>query len=117
MFFGLAAVITIIPDPHYFVFSSALTDLSNGSAKAYGDALHERMEIYNSGEKNITVSPLPSQPELLYFSDIKEDPEDWEKQRGQQVLRTGIRKKWLQRSKRPKENALSYLTLGKAQNK
>ncbi len=78
LFFGLAAVITIIPDPHYFVFSSALTDLSNGSAKAYGDALHERMEIYNSGEKNITVSPLPSQPELLYFSDIKEDPEDWE---------------------------------------
>lgn len=78
LFFGLAAVITIIPDPHYFVFSSALTDLSNGSAKAYGDALHERMEIYNSGEKNITVSPLPSQPKLLYFSDIKEDPEDWE---------------------------------------
>ena len=27
------------------------------------------MEIYNSGEKNITVSPLPSQPKLLYFSE------------------------------------------------
>lgn len=78
VFFGLASVITVIPEPHYFVFSSALTDLSNGSAKAYGDALRERMELYNSGEKNIVVKPLPSQPELLYFSDIKEDTQDWE---------------------------------------
>ncbi len=78
LFFGAASVITVIPEPHYFVFSSALTDLSNGSAKAYGDALHERMELYNSGEKNITVEPLPARPALLYFSDIKEDPQDWE---------------------------------------
>lgn len=78
LFFGMASVITVIPEPHYFVFSSALTDLSNGSAKAYGDALHERMELYHSGEKNITVEPLPARPALLYFSDIKEDPQDWE---------------------------------------
>lgn len=78
LFFAFASVITIIPEPHYFTFSSALTDLTSGSAKAYGDALEERMQIYRSGEKNVVVEPLPAKPQLLYFSDIKEDPEDWE---------------------------------------
>lgn len=78
LFFGLASAITVIPDSHYFSTSSAVTDLVNGNAKAYGDALGKRMEQYQSGEKNIVVDPLPCQPELLYFSDIKEDPEDWE---------------------------------------
>ena len=76
--FAFASLITVLPEPHYFTFSSALTDLANGSAKAYGDALEERMEIYQSGEKDVVVEPLPAQPKLLYFSDIKEDPEDWE---------------------------------------
>lgn len=78
LFFAAASVLTVIPEPYYFTASSAMTDLMNGSAKAYGDALKERAELYNSGEKNIVVEPLPSQPELLYFSDIKSDPADWE---------------------------------------
>ncbi|MCM1135705.1 MAG: DUF6056 family protein [Clostridium sp.] len=78
LFFAFGAILTVIPEPHYFTFSSAVTDLADGSAKAYGDALGERLELYRSGEKNIIVEPLPSQPELLYFSDIKEDSEDWE---------------------------------------
>ena len=78
LLFAFASVITVIPESHYFTFSSALTDLANGSAKAYGDALKERIEIYQNGEKNVVVESLPAQPQLLYFSDIKEDPEDWE---------------------------------------
>ncbi len=78
MFLAFATVITVIPDPHYFTFSSALTDLANGSAKAYGNALKEREKIYQSGEKDVVVQPLPVQPALLYFSDIKEDPGAWE---------------------------------------
>lgn len=79
VFLAFGSVLTMIPEPHYYTFSSAFTDLSNGSARAYGDALRERMEIYrNAGEGIIEVEPLPSQPVLLYFSDIKEDPEDWE---------------------------------------
>ena len=75
-FFGMA--ITIIPNPHYYTFSSAMTDIVNGSAKAYGEALEERAILYNSGEKNIVVEPLPTQPVLLYFSDITSDAEDWQ---------------------------------------
>ena len=78
VFFGGATLLTVIPDPHYFTFSSALTDLANGSAKAYGDAQKERIELYNSGEQDVAVEPLPAQPKLLYFSDIKPDPLDWE---------------------------------------
>ncbi len=76
--FVVATGLTVVPDSHYFTFSSAITDLANGSAKAYGDALEERMELYNSGEKDVVVEPLTVQPKLLYFSDIKPDVSDWE---------------------------------------
>jgi len=77
-FFIFASILTIIPDVDYFVYSSAITDLSNGSAKTYGDALKERAELYQSGEKNIVVKPLATKPELLFFSDISTDAGNWE---------------------------------------
>lgn len=78
IFFALASAVTVIPEPHYFVFSSAVTDLANGSARAYGEARRARIELYDGQDKNVVVEPLPAQPTLIYFSDIKEDPEDWE---------------------------------------
>lgn len=78
VFFAAAAVITVIPENHYFTASSALTDIANGSAKTYGNELRERMELYQSGDKDVVVKPLTEHPVLLYFSDIKPDPEDWE---------------------------------------
>lgn len=77
-FLGIGSMIMIIPEPSYYTFSSALTDIFNGSAKEYGDALKVRSDLYNSGSGVVEVEVLPSQPELLYFSDIKSDPEDWE---------------------------------------
>lgn len=78
LFFAVAGVITVIPDPDYFTASSAITDLVSGSARAYGEARKERIALYESGEKDVIVKELPSQPSLLYFSDIKENPDDWE---------------------------------------
>lgn len=80
LFFAFASVLTVIPEPHYFTFSSAVTDLVNGSARDYGNALKKRMELYQSGEKEVTVDPLPSQPTLLFFTDIEGNPEDWKNQ-------------------------------------
>lgn len=80
-FFTFASILTIIPEPHYFTFSSAVTDLVNGSARDYGNALKKRVELYNGGDKEIVVDSLPCQPRLLFFLDIEEDPEDW-KNRG-----------------------------------
>ena len=78
LFFAFCGMLSMIPEPHFFSFSSALTDLANGSARAYGDTMKERAILYNSGEKDIAVEPLPAQPQLLYFSDIRENPEYWE---------------------------------------
>lgn len=78
LFVGFASALTVIPEPHFFSSSSAVADLANGNAQAYGNALKMRMEQYRGGEKEVVVEPLPCQPRLLYFSDIKEDPEDWE---------------------------------------
>lgn len=78
LFVGVGASLIVIANPHYYTSSSAMTDLLNGSAKTYGDALEKRAELYNSGEKDIVVEALEAEPELLYFSDIAEDPEDWQ---------------------------------------
>ena len=78
LFFSFASALAVIPTPHYFTFSSAITDLANGSARAYGEARKERIAVYESGEKDVVVKRLPVKPELLYFSDIQEDPEFWE---------------------------------------
>lgn len=76
--FALASAVTVIPDNHYFTWSSAVTDLANGSAKAYGEARKARLAIYESGEADVEVEKLPAEPKLIYFSDIKPDPKDWE---------------------------------------
>lgn len=77
-FFVVGAMLTIIPEPHYFTFSSAVTDVMNGTAKAYGEAHMERIEQYTSGKKDIVVKPLSEKPALLFFSDISEDAGNWE---------------------------------------
>jgi len=77
LFFGSALI--LVPEPRYYTFSSAAVDLMDGSAKEYGKALEGRARLYRSNPKGVVeVEPLPSQPELLYFSDIKEDVHDWE---------------------------------------
>ncbi|MDE7014281.1 MAG: hypothetical protein K2P19_06345 [Kineothrix sp.] len=78
-FFVVASGICIIPEPHYYAFTSAITDLRNGNAKAYAEALSQRVELYNSDAEGILeVEPLPVQPALLYFSDITPYADSWE---------------------------------------
>lgn len=78
-FLIIGSVLTVVPEPHFYTFSSALTDLSGGSAQAYGNARKERMELYENGAgKSVEVEALTEHPVLLYFSDIKEDAKDWE---------------------------------------
>ncbi len=78
-FLAFGSALTVVPEPYYYTFSSAITDLANGDARAYGDVLEGRVERYRSGEKGlIEVESLTAQPALLYFSDIREDPEYWE---------------------------------------
>ncbi len=80
LFLVCGSVLCVIPEPHYFTYTSAITDLYNGSAREYGEALKQRAEILNqapAGEE-ITLEPLPTQPKLLYYGDITVRSDDWE---------------------------------------
>lgn len=75
--FAFFSMLTVIPDNHYFAYSSAITDLANGSAREYSDALYERTDMYLSGEKDIVVTKLPAEPKLLFFADLGGDYNEW----------------------------------------
>ena len=77
-FFVFGSILTIIPEPHYYTFSSAIFDLTNGSALAYKTAWEERIAVFLDKPKEIVeIEAIEVQPELLYFSDITEDAQDW----------------------------------------
>ena len=77
-FLLFGSVITVIPEPHYYTATSAITDLMNGSAMIYGKEQKERIDQYR-GEKTgiVEVEKLTELPLLLFFSDIAEDTDDW----------------------------------------
>mgnify|MGYP004658522811 FL=1 len=78
-FFVWGACLTLLPDDHYFMMTSAITDLRNGKAQGFAQEMQERIEIYENSETGIVeVNELENQPELLFFSDIKPDSSDWE---------------------------------------
>lgn len=78
VFLLVGSLITFIPEPHYYTFTSAVTDLMNGTAAKYGREQEERTGQYHSDpEGTLTVDPFSAPPSLLFFSDITEDSEDW----------------------------------------
>lgn len=78
LFCTVSFTLVIAENPHYYTSSSATTDLLNKSAKQYGEELRKRAELYKGEERDIVVEPLTVYPQLLYFSDIEENPEDWQ---------------------------------------
>lgn len=56
----------------------AAKELLNGSAASYSRQIDERYQMYTDpSEKEIIVEPLTVKPELLFFDDITDDPENW----------------------------------------
>lgn len=81
IFLGFGSMLMIIPEPHFYTFSSAVTELKSGDAKVYGEALEERIQLYRENAAGkVEVKALKVQPALLFFSDISEDEEDWKNQ-------------------------------------
>ena len=77
-FFVFGSVLCIVPSPHYYTFSSALTDLRNGNAKAYSQAMQERLTIlHDSQVTDVVFEALPAEPELLCDYDLSDDPVNW----------------------------------------
>ncbi|MCH5250734.1 MAG: hypothetical protein J1E98_12405 [Lachnospiraceae bacterium] len=78
VFLLFGSLLCVIPQPEYYTCSIAAVDLLNGNAAAYGEAMQERVEIYNtSAGLDVEVAPLPAKPKLICTSDISIDNEDW----------------------------------------
>ncbi len=79
LFIVFASALCIHVDPYYYTSSSAMTDLLNGSAKAYGEAYKERTRILlDDSVKDVVFEKLPSEPQLLFFSDLTDSMDSWE---------------------------------------
>lgn len=73
------SALSIIPSPDYYTFTQALTELRDGSAKAYYQAHCERTEVLHSNQTGIIeVEAITIHPSLLFFSDINTEVLDWE---------------------------------------
>ena len=79
-FFFFASALCIVPEPEYYTATSAMMDLLDGDAKAYGEAHKARAEILNdsSVQGAVVFDKLPAEPKLLYFTDITPDASSWE---------------------------------------
>ncbi len=78
-FLVFAIVISVIPDPDFYIATSAAESLLNGEAEAYGKTNEDRMALYHDPtKKDIIVQRYVNAPELLYFGDITEDNNSWE---------------------------------------
>ena len=78
VFLLFGSFITVIPEPHYYAATSAITDLSNGSAGTYGEEQRGRTELYHDRKNGmVEVDDLSEKPSLLFFSDITADESDW----------------------------------------
>lgn len=77
-FIAFISLLYVKVNADYFTTSSALNSLLSGEAAAYGQETAERTNtLNNSDESDITLKLFNTQPYLLYYSDISEDPEDW----------------------------------------
>ena len=77
--FGIfGSLMAVKADPHFYTATSAIADLVNGSAESYAGTWEKRYEVlHDKSVRNVTFDTLSQKPELLFFSDVAQDPEDW----------------------------------------
>ena len=81
---GLAFLLLVFPllagkaDPDFYTASSAASELLGGSAVQYGRENTDRFALLHDPEEEDAVLPRHTvHPQLLYFADVSEDPDDW----------------------------------------
>ena len=74
--FGSALCVQANPD--YYTFTSALQDLRSGAAVQFAAEQKERLIVLQDASvEDAVLSELSVNPDLLFFSDITEDPAEW----------------------------------------
>ena len=72
------SVLDVAAEPYIYTYSSASTDILNGSAKQYYSELMEwHNELTNANGGDIVLKQLTVEPPLLYFYEIHGVVDDW----------------------------------------
>ena len=78
LFFIVFSLLAVKGNPDFYTGTSAVSELLDGSAAQYGRENEERLRILKNSEEQDTVLPRYTvQPNLLYFEDVSENPDDW----------------------------------------
>lgn len=78
LFFIVFSLLAVKGNPDFYTGTSAVSELLDGSAAQYGRENEERLRILkNPSEQDAVLPRYTVQPNLLYFEDVSEDPDDW----------------------------------------
>jgi hypothetical protein len=76
--FVVTAALACMADSDHYTSTEAFRLLTDGSAAAYRAENEERVRILKDESiRDAVLPPHESQPSLLYFMDIEEDPSSW----------------------------------------
>ncbi len=76
--FVFGSALCVQANPDYYTFTSAIQDLRNGSAGRYAAEQRERLTVLLDDRiEDAVLQELSVNPDLLFFSDITEDPAEW----------------------------------------
>lgn len=78
LFFIVFSLLAVKGNPDFYTGTSAVSELLDGTAAQYGRENEERLRILqNPREQDAVLPRYTVQPNLLYFEDVSEDPDDW----------------------------------------
>lgn len=78
LLFFVFSLLAVKGNPDFYTGTSAVSELLDGSAAQYGRENEERLRILkNPREQDALLPRYTVQPNLLYFEDVSEDPDDW----------------------------------------
>ena len=78
LFFIVFSLLAVKGNPDFYTGTSAVSELLDGSAAQYGRENEERLRILkNPREQDAVLPRYTVQPNLLYFEDVSENPDDW----------------------------------------
>lgn len=78
LFFLVFSLLAVKGNPDFYTGTSAVSELLDGSAAQYGRENEARLRILkNPREQDAVLPRYTVQPNLLYFEDVSENPDDW----------------------------------------
>ena len=73
-----ACAVTAVREPNAISGVSAAANLMDGRARRYGEALADRIAVFEDEDvRDAVVPPLPPKPHVLKYTEMVADPTDW----------------------------------------